>query len=101
MPVRRVVVLAGGRGIRFGGDKLAEPVGDPDGPTVLDFLLTALPPVDVVVVGPRRPAARQVRWVVEDPPGSGPAAALVAGLRAVAVPDETEMAQEAQAAPTG
>ena len=83
MPVRSVVVLAGGGSVRFGTDKLAEPLGAPDGPTVLDALITSLPPVDVVVVGPERTSPRPVRWVLEDPPGGGPAAALVAGLRAV------------------
>lgn len=69
--------------MRFGRDKLSEALGSPDDQTVLDYLLTSLPSVDVVVVGPHRPTARQVRWVLEDPPGGGPAAALVAGLRAV------------------
>lgn len=96
MPVRCVVVLAGGGATRFGRDKLAEPLGAPDGPSVLDFLLTSLPPVEVVVVGPRRPLARRVRWVIEDPPGGGPAAAMVAGLRAVAAPGSPEIAQESR-----
>jgi molybdopterin-guanine dinucleotide biosynthesis protein A len=33
-----------------------------------------------VVVGPRRPLPAPVRWTREDPPGSGPLAALAAGL---------------------
>ena len=34
------------------------------------------------MVGPERPLPRPVRFVREDPPGGGPAAALVTGLRA-------------------
>lgn len=70
----------------MGTDKLAEPLG---ASTVLGELLARVPAgVPVAVVGPARaglarrsPAVLTVR---EDPPGGGPAAAVAAGLAALA-----------------
>ncbi|MGO4457635.1 NTP transferase domain-containing protein [Streptomyces sp. M-16] len=75
------IVLAGGAARRLGGaDKPALPVG---GRSLLDRVLAACADATAtVVVGPRRPTARPVRWALEDPPGGGPVAALDAGLRA-------------------
>ncbi len=74
------VILAGGGGRRLGGvDKPALIVG---GTSLLDRALAAVIGVDpgrVVVVGPHRDAAPGPLAVSEDPPGSGPAAALAAG----------------------
>jgi molybdenum cofactor guanylyltransferase len=80
-PPRRVaVVLAGGTSRRFGSDKLEV---DVDGLPLLDRAMEGLPEdVDVIVVGPERAARRTVSFVRENPPGGGPTAALVAGLRA-------------------
>lgn len=79
MPGTWVVVLAGGASRRFGSDKLAADLG---GRTLLDATLASVPDdLPVVVVGPRRPVRRGVDFVVEDPPGGGPAAGLVTGLR--------------------
>ncbi|SFL18831.1 NTP transferase domain-containing protein [Streptomyces pini] len=74
------VVIAGGAARRLGGaDKPALTVG---GRTLLDRVLDACADAArTVVVGPRRPTARPVDWVREDPPGGGPLAALDAGLR--------------------
>jgi len=73
------IVLAGGRSRRFAPDKLAELVG---GQTLLDLTLSAVPAeFEVVLVGPPRPTVRPVERVREQPPGGGPAAALVTGLR--------------------
>lgn len=74
------IVIAGGRASRLGGaDKPALSVG---GRTLLDRTLSACSDaVRTVVVGPRRPANRPVLRTIEDPPGSGPLAALDAGLR--------------------
>ena len=84
-----VVVVAGGGARRFGADKLAAPVrptgsSEPYG-TVLDAVVHALPATaTVIVVGPERPTRRPVHRTREDPPGGGPAAAIVAGLRCAA-----------------
>ena len=73
------VVLAGGESRRFGSDKLAAPL---DHQTVLDHALAALPEAfTVILVGPERPTGRPVTFTREQPPGGGPAAALVAGVR--------------------
>jgi molybdopterin-guanine dinucleotide biosynthesis protein A/uridine kinase len=79
--LRRVtaVVLAGGASRRFRPDKLAEQV---NGEPLLDRALASVPAdAAVVVVGPARDVARPVIFISEDPPGGGPAAALVAGIR--------------------
>ncbi|MFD7237923.1 NTP transferase domain-containing protein [Streptomyces syringium] len=79
------VVLAGGAARRLGGtDKPAVRVG---GRTLLDRVLGACADAgETVVVGPRRPTARSVRWAREEPPGGGPLAALAAGLGHTAAP---------------
>lgn len=77
------VLLAGGRGARLGGtDKGALVL---HGTSLLDRALAALTGIETVVVGPPRPGARTVR---EDPPRSGPAAAVCAGLAALPEVDE-------------
>lgn len=79
--LRRVtaVVLAGGASLRFPPDKLAQLVGDEP---LLNHTLASLPQeFVVVVVGSVREVARPVIFTSEDPPGGGPAAALVAGVR--------------------
>jgi len=74
--------IAGGAGRRLGGvDKPALVV---HGQPLLDRALGALGAgVPTVVVGPVRSTARPVTFVAEDPPGSGPAAALHAGVDAL------------------
>lgn len=79
------VVVAGGAARRFGGvDKLLVEV---DGVAVLARVLAAVSSVgvdDAVVVGPRRPGVDDGwRVVREDPPGTGPAAAVAVGLAAL------------------
>jgi molybdopterin-guanine dinucleotide biosynthesis protein A len=84
-------VLAGGQGSRLGGgDKPALEVGER---SLLAWVVTAARAAAarrVVVVGPPPPglesAAGTVRVVREDPPGSGPVAALRAGLAEVGAP---------------
>jgi molybdopterin-guanine dinucleotide biosynthesis protein A len=72
------VVLCGGAGRRFGGDKTrADLAGSP----VLDHVLDGLPADwPVVCVGEPRPTARPVSWCREDPPGGGPVAGIAAAL---------------------
>lgn len=78
MPGSNLLLLAGGASRRFGADKLDALVG---GRTLLEIALAgAGPATTVVVVGPPRAVPRAVRWAREDPPGSGPARAVHAGL---------------------
>jgi molybdopterin-guanine dinucleotide biosynthesis protein A len=90
------VVLAGGRAARLGGaDKPGLVIG---GRPLLDVVAGAAVAAgarELIIVGPRRPDLIRippgrgpdgdipVRWVSEDPPGSGPVPALRCGLAAV------------------
>jgi molybdopterin-guanine dinucleotide biosynthesis protein A len=79
------IVLAGGRGRRLGGiDKAAVTVGDR---TLLDRVLGCCARARrIVVVGPPRATAVPVSWTREEPSGSGPLAAIAAGLAALPNP---------------
>ncbi|MET7933388.1 NTP transferase domain-containing protein [Streptomyces sp. NPDC005322] len=79
------VILAGGAARRLGGvDKPALRVG---GRALLDRVLGACRGAgETVVVGPRRPTVRPVRWAREEPPGGGPVAAVAAGVRHTTAP---------------
>ncbi|MFI6285753.1 NTP transferase domain-containing protein [Streptomyces sp. NPDC051018] len=81
------IVLAGGAAKRLGGaDKPGLSVG---GRALLDRVLGACRGARrTVVVGGRRPTARPVVWAHEDPPGSGPVAALDAGTRQLGADSE-------------
>jgi molybdopterin-guanine dinucleotide biosynthesis protein A len=74
------IVLTGGAAVRFqGADKASIEVA---GVTLLEHVLGALGEVpDVVVVGPEVVTSRPVTFLREDPPGGGPAAGLLAGVR--------------------
>lgn len=79
------VVLAGGRARRMAGaDKLMARLADR---TVLAHTLAAVADLPTVVVGPRRPDLPGVRWISEDPPGTGPVAAIAAAV--AVLPPET------------
>jgi molybdopterin-guanine dinucleotide biosynthesis protein A len=70
-----VVLVAGGRSLRFGTDKLA---------MLLDLTIAGLPADwPIVVVGPLRATVRTVTWIREDPAFAGPLAAIGAGVTAV------------------
>jgi molybdopterin-guanine dinucleotide biosynthesis protein A len=73
------IVLSGGTAVRFqGADKASIEVG---GATLLEHVLGALAHVpEVVVVGDEVLTSRPVTFLREDPPGGGPAAAVLAGL---------------------
>jgi molybdopterin-guanine dinucleotide biosynthesis protein A len=73
------VVLAGGEARRLGGvDKPALVIGET---TLLEVALAACTGArNRVVVGPRRQTQDPVQWARESPAGSGPLAALAAGL---------------------
>lgn len=77
------VVLTGGSAVRLdGADKASIELG---GLTLLEHALGAMLDVDeVVVVGEPVPTTRPVTFAREDPVGGGPAAGLLAGLRAFA-----------------
>ncbi len=85
------VILAGGRGSRLGGrDKPALRLGDR---SLLDIAVAASGGGRIVVVGPGRDLPTGVSGVSEDPPGGGPAAAVVAGVRMLAdLPDDALVA---------
>ena len=81
-------MVSGGTAVRMDGiDKASIEVG---GQTLLERALSALAEVpEVVVVGTAVPTSRPVTFIREDPPGGGPAAALLAGVRAFAqTPDQ-------------
>jgi molybdopterin-guanine dinucleotide biosynthesis protein A len=84
-PRLAAVILSGGSGVRLGGvDKASIEV---DGRALLEHALAATAAAaEVVVVGARMPTSRPVTWTREDPPGGGPAAGLLAGVDAFAVP---------------
>ena len=73
------IVLTGGGAARLGGaEKAGVEVG---GRTLLEHALEALADIaEVVVVGPEVATTRPVTFRREDPPGGGPAAAVLAGL---------------------
>ena len=79
-----VVVPAGGTARRLGG--VDKPGLDIGGRSILERLVAELRPLPVVVVGVQPVGASWpgVVWCREDPPGGGPAAALAAGVRALA-----------------
>ena len=81
------MIVAGGAGRRLSGmDKPAIEVG---GRSLLARAVAAVDEADsIVVVGPERPLDRTVTWAREDPPGTGPLAALAAGLAALGPADE-------------
>ena len=80
------IIVAGGRGSRLGGVVKADlQVG---GQRLLDRVLAAARHAQQRVVVGQVDVPAGVMQVVEDPPGSGPAAGLVAGLDAIAAPAE-------------
>jgi molybdopterin-guanine dinucleotide biosynthesis protein A/uridine kinase len=86
---RAAVVLAGGTSRRFGSDKLGAAV---TGRSLLDRAIEGLPDdVRIIVVGPERPLLRSVDFVREDPPGGGPAAGMVAGVRLALTTDPEQV----------
>ena len=87
--VAAAVIVAGGHGRRLGGpggvDKPGLRLGDR---MLIEIAVAAVPGAQIVVVGPDR-ALPGVTVAREDPPGSGPAAAVVAGLRVLAGAPDT------------
>jgi molybdopterin-guanine dinucleotide biosynthesis protein A len=80
------VVLAGGRGSRLGGVSKADLVVG--GVRLLDRVLGAVADAATTVVVGRVAVPQGVLVTLEDPPGTGPAAGIVAGLDAVERPAE-------------
>lgn len=74
--------MAGGSGARLGlVDKPALRLGPR---SLLDIALAAVAPAHTVVVGPPRELDAEVSQTREEPPGGGPAAAVVAGVEYLA-----------------
>ena len=78
------VILAGGRGSRLGGVSKADLVVG--GVRLLDRVLAAATGAATIVVVGRVGVPDGVLLTMEEPPGSGPAAGLVAGLEAIGSP---------------
>lgn len=72
------VILAGGRASRLDG--VTKPLLEVGGRSLLDAALAAAAGADEVVVVGDVPVPDGVRQIVEEPPQSGPAAGLAAGL---------------------
>lgn len=78
------ILLAGGRASRMGG--IDKPGLMVDGVSMRDRAIAAVGSAGadpVIVVGPESASGHDVRWVREDPPFSGPAAAVVTALAAL------------------
>jgi len=90
------VVLAGGAGQRMGNPDGTDKAGlDVGGVTLLDRVLSAVADAQhCIVVGPRRPTAWPVTFTIEEPAGSGPAAAIVHGLSFVDAPTVVVLAAD-------
>lgn len=85
------IVLAGGAARRLSG--VDKPMLEVGGVPLLRRALAALGDArDVVVVGPPRAGVDGVRWAREVPAGTGPVAALAAGLHAVQPRADDEVA---------
>ncbi len=78
------VILAGGRGSRLGGVSKADLVVG--GVRLLDRVLDATQGASAKVVVGRVEVPDGVRLTLEDPPGTGPCAGIVAGLDAIEAP---------------
>jgi molybdopterin-guanine dinucleotide biosynthesis protein A len=76
------IVLTGGRGSRLGGQDKASL--ELRGETFLHRALAGVGDAErTIVVGPRLEDRDGIVWALEDPPGSGPVAAIGAGLAEV------------------
>lgn len=76
-----VIVLTGGSSRRMGSDKASLNFGPG---TLLQFQLNQIPNnIPIIVVGDVADAGSDVLFTREDPPGSGPVAAIAAGLELV------------------
>ncbi|MEV7632282.1 NTP transferase domain-containing protein [Microbacterium sp. NPDC089318] len=78
------ILLVGGRSTRLGGG--FKPMLDVGGQTLLARVVTAARDAGcapIIAVGPDLDPTAPVRWMQEDPPFSGPAAAIAAALTAV------------------
>lgn len=78
------VILAGGRGSRLGGVSKADLLVG--GVRLLDRVLAAASGASSIVVVGRTTVPEGVGLTMEEPPGSGPAAGLIAGLDAIESP---------------
>lgn len=82
-------MLAGGSGRRLG--QVDKPALTLAGRSLLDIALAAVAPAATVVVGPGRTLPAGVIATRENPPGGGPAAALVAGLAVLDRPGDQDV----------
>ncbi|WP_018683546.1 molybdenum cofactor guanylyltransferase [Actinokineospora enzanensis] len=93
MPPWSAIVLAGGKATRLGG--IDKPALIVNGTPMLDRALQAATgATEITVVGPRRRTTTHVRWIREHPQGSGPLAALAAGLATITTPTVAVLAAD-------
>lgn len=81
------VLLAGGRGSRMGG--IRKPLLEVGGTTLLDAAHRAAAAAGcdpIVLVGPPDDAHAHLTWIREDPPFTGPVAAIIAALTLLTAP---------------
>ncbi len=88
-----VILLTGRSSRRMGSDKASLDFGND---TLLKFQLDQIPHgIPIVVVGETIEAGPELRFTREDPPGSGPVAAIAAGLELVITPEVLLLAVDA------
>ena len=92
-PEISIILLTGGSSRRMGTDKASVKLGND---TLLDFQLAQIPSgVPTIVVGEAITNHPELFFIREDPPGSGPVAAVAAGMTLTRTPEVVLLAVDA------